>query len=836
MKRKILFTGSFWISVIFSVTSSDGQKMPGKNYVQYLPLTFPKIMTQTDASRDFHLYGNEQDSLYIDKNKDGIGDERYERLMQLCARFSPILFWNTTYSIPLDFRAIINNDVTPLLYVDIWDLTHAEPKLIKSETLNFAINDRSSYLSSNNSNSHSNGVFKEIIQNDDEELVSLLYEFDPKLTRSAEKHPNGTTFKVLYFDLPGEDEKSWKPAYKNIISGNIKNNLKKHSRLYAHPFIHEVYLNKERKKGYEFVIQYWFFYPFNDGGNNHEGDWEHINVRITTKERKGDLLTDKDIERIIDHNNSMDLDSLIMKKVDYYFHNFVMTLDYVNPDAYLPKGPWEATINNTEHARIGEKSKWEQILKRVWADDFSMNSLHTHPVAYIGGDNKGIDQLIALPGGKNRDSHGTYPFPGIYKGIGPIGATEEINGELDYLDAMRDSTKFLTYSPERIEIVPDWERIQDLVLNDPEARREWSWLMLPIRWGFPASKSPAAGIVKYTDTGNLAPVGPAYNTAWNRVGECEGYHLYEPHQFSSEFPLSWQDNFKNDWGFLNLTLPTVIALPPFNFFWMVPLSPLRAFLEKKNPIYYSTETVPFRRVAINLGYYPFVGDDDFARLLPKEDNEQIRKYIADKNLAIDSSTLKNVNTFTYKNIGFQLNYHVGRHFAAENLLRYSLSRVKYNLINSVTEDSLSIVQGDLQLIEYAGSLRHSFLADTFQPYVKVGYGYSTYRVKNINIGGTSVELPKTQWFHNPTFWPPWPPKNWLPNTYHVGIGFELLLNKNFSESKFWPPFLLWKWKYGTPDVGIKFEYGLYYHKLGDDAPANAGILRQQLNFALTISF
>ncbi|NIT36405.1 MAG: hypothetical protein GTN49_07880, partial [candidate division Zixibacteria bacterium] len=30
------------------------------------------------------------------------------------------------------------------------------------------------------------------------------------------------------------------------------------------------------------VIQYWFFYPFNDWVNDHEGDWEHINVRITS--------------------------------------------------------------------------------------------------------------------------------------------------------------------------------------------------------------------------------------------------------------------------------------------------------------------------------------------------------------------------------------------------------------------------------------------------------------------------------------------------------------------------------------------------------------------------
>jgi hypothetical protein len=30
------------------------------------------------------------------------------------------------------------------------------------------------------------------------------------------------------------------------------------------------------------VIQYWFFYPFNLWANDHEGDWEHINVRVST--------------------------------------------------------------------------------------------------------------------------------------------------------------------------------------------------------------------------------------------------------------------------------------------------------------------------------------------------------------------------------------------------------------------------------------------------------------------------------------------------------------------------------------------------------------------------
>jgi len=73
--------------------------------------------------------------------------------------------------------------------------------------------------------------------------------------------------------------------------------------------------------GYEFVIQYWFFYPFNDGANNHEGDWEHINVIVTIKDREDSLLSEKEIERIfaplfvVDSEISSNLDCSNGKKI-----------------------------------------------------------------------------------------------------------------------------------------------------------------------------------------------------------------------------------------------------------------------------------------------------------------------------------------------------------------------------------------------------------------------------------------------------------------------------------------------------------------------------------------
>lgn len=49
---------------------------------------------------------------------------------------------------------------------------------------------------------------------------------------------------------------------------------------YAHLF----WLNRARG---ELVVSYWFFYPFNEWINHHEGDWEHINVVLSGPPRLG---------------------------------------------------------------------------------------------------------------------------------------------------------------------------------------------------------------------------------------------------------------------------------------------------------------------------------------------------------------------------------------------------------------------------------------------------------------------------------------------------------------------------------------------------------------------
>ena len=73
-------------------------------------------------------------------------------------------------------------------------------------------------------------------------------------------------------------EATWQEEFANAFTEQLNVRYHTYPKVYAHPFIHEVASNRDGTLGYEFVMQFWLFYPFNDGGNNHEGDWEHINV------------------------------------------------------------------------------------------------------------------------------------------------------------------------------------------------------------------------------------------------------------------------------------------------------------------------------------------------------------------------------------------------------------------------------------------------------------------------------------------------------------------------------------------------------------------------------
>jgi len=96
-------------------------------------------------------------------------------------------------------------------------------------------------------------------------------------------------------------------------------------------------------------------------------------------------------------------------------------MDYADPNVYKSYNIWEREVEKLEYARMGEDWIDKKIRERAYVSK-EEKEINTHPVVYIGGDDKGNDQLLAKPGGKNRDSHGSYPFTGLYKEIGPGGS------------------------------------------------------------------------------------------------------------------------------------------------------------------------------------------------------------------------------------------------------------------------------------------------------------------------------------------------------------------------------------------------------------------------------
>ena len=402
---------------------AQGQEIPRDEYLRYLSLKSPEIVRQTKANADLHLFGNMDDPDYQDTNPvDGIDDRRHEVLLDLAVEFAPYLVLNSTM-IPMDFRLFMEREEAFLLSVDRWDVSKYPPKLVDVETIGWhLLPPPPSEAGSRASRADSQ----------DRHLLALLEEFDPFKPGEAYSagaiSPEGAEHQVMFFNFPGDSEETWKQEYMNQISEALPQAYERFAKVFVHPFVKSVGANNTENRAYEFVLQYWFFYPYNDGFNNHEGDWEHINVFIKPRNKLRDPLSKADVRKILTEGplSRTALDQLVIQKVDYYFHHKVITLDYTRPDVYQSREDWEAERDTLKAERLQEKWIWRHVRSRAYWDK-EETIINTHPIGFIGGDNVGIDQVMRHPGSSNQVSNGTYPFSGRYKNVGPAGAAEKIS-------------------------------------------------------------------------------------------------------------------------------------------------------------------------------------------------------------------------------------------------------------------------------------------------------------------------------------------------------------------------------------------------------------------------
>lgn len=825
----------------------QGQGIPDDDYLRFVPLEYPRLTRQTEASHVFHLYGDPLAPTYRDVDPvDGMDDARHATLHALSRRFAPFLVQNT-YSAPMDFTRLMHRQPAFPLYVDTWDLA-AGRQLVRRETLDFNTLGRARCAGD---------VMGSQPRDDssaDCRVVQLLDRFDPDrpaaaLERASAVDVRNDRVTILYFDLPGHDPASWREEYVNSVAPQLRTEFQDALKIYAHPFIAEV--GGEGSGRYEFVLQYWFYYPLNDGGNNHEGDWEHINVVIAPRSRVTEPLTAQTVNDILAGEGlgaDGNPDALVIRRVEYYFHHRVLTLDYTRPNVYQPRDAWEREMDSTPRERIGVRKLWAAIRRLAYQgpDEAAINP---HPVAYIGADNKGIDQLLSPPGGTNQDSHGTFPFPGLYKTVGPAGSAEQIPKHFDHWEWYRDPTAAvpaevaygpghvtLFDDPSMVTVVPDWERVLPLVRTSPDVRRDWAWLVLPVRWGFPATPSPLAGLIDYADMGNVGPIGPAYNDGWNRPGTGRGFESYEPNLLPSFFPLEPQDGFSNNLGFFNV-FPLVANLPPFDLAWRVAALPFRALLKRQDPIYYPDRGVPLRFLGISGGpvytippdrLWMTLGhltDDNGVELEPGVIIPRQIFEIAEDIIAIDSTGAEAFDNTPVAHGAWgaqaQATFYIGRRFMSSTGIRHSRLVVGFDqpLVTGATFQ----FRGTVNWWDLIGSIRYDLLTGGLKPYVTAGYGVNWYRFEDMTTDGEPLNDPEGPWIKN--FWPP---------TWQYGVGSELMLIQSFAP---------------VPrgiDLGIRAEFLWLNSPAGIDLPDsfNLGTLREvpsrwvrrATNFLLSVSF
>ena len=613
---------------------------------------------------------------------------------------------------------------------------------------------------------------------DDHKLRPLVEALHPRRPRTRIVPATGRADTIVFVDLPGDDESSWRHAHERATKP-------------AHTFAH-IFLDYapaiDGLPRVHFEIQYWFYYPFNDSANNHEGDWEHITVCVTTRARATEpggersvrgLPTEDDVARILDPPNATLLDSLIIREVDYYFHHNVMTLDYLG--ALEPRASDDA--RRRRHVNIWQD---EDYVRRVIARRVASASgrLATHPVGYLGGNNLGPDELIRVVPrfhrSYNRNSDATYPFPGVWLTIGPLGMTEKVRGrdvppikpnataDTPWRELLADNS-FITFGESQITLVPDWERLDSLVLADAAVRRRWSWLVLPIRWGFPAVASPGAGSLSHTNTGNLGPFGPAYNNAWNGRGETDEYRVFEPtvlHTPTS--PTTPWSNLLSGWGILNIPL-AIFGMTPGGNVAVTQLAPWLTgalYLVNKPPSKTITPgRLPSRFTDASIGTFRQSRAHRFAQLLPQEEHPVVASKLRGGSLRDDWGS-----AIDGPRIAFNLFF--ANRLSVENTLSWSVSEVAYRIDpGDGSEDAR--VHGELALREFTGGLR--FVAvrgfgERLHLSARVGAGWSQYTLRDVRVDEETLPDGGLRGGRLPSVLPS---KRWVPNALYGGVGMEI---------------------------------------------------------------
>ena len=194
-------------------------------------------------------------------------------------------------------------------------------------------------------------------------INSMLYNADLKKLRNKRKvsMPVGSSDLLsnnsdkLYLDL-----RNIVPYHDTITSSNnLDNSFKR--------FPFKVYGRRidPQKKSTHIILQYWLFYPFNDWHNDHEGDWELIQIHYAKLRHEPDQLTTS-------HHHS---GSVIP-------WDRVSKINGTHPKIFVAKGSHGNWLTSGNHA-VGKL--WRKV--GIFRDKTSGNGMVLYPENIIGKTN-----------------------------------------------------------------------------------------------------------------------------------------------------------------------------------------------------------------------------------------------------------------------------------------------------------------------------------------------------------------------------------------------------------------------------------------------------------------
>jgi hypothetical protein len=181
----------------------------------------------------------------------------------------------------------------------------------------------------------------------------------------------------------------------------------------------------------------------------------------------------------------------------------------------------------------------------------------------------------------------------------------------------------------------------------------------------------------------------------------------------------------------------------------------------------------------------------------------------------------------------QLNLFLGRRFATQNALTNGRSDLGIEIL-SFGQDAVYQITSRYNFWQLSGTFRYNLATDDFQPYLKLGYAWTWYRLEDIALDGRPIENSTSQWYNQPSF------KSLgdlLPNSWQYGLGVEYVFLRSYAPL---PKGI---------DLGLMLEYYWSRYELGTDlltailaADSVTGSISSHkvttgsLAFGLTVSF